>query len=398
MDRQQILKLLRAQIHVNGHIIGAAVGSGMTARYASMGGVDLLLALSAGKYRIMGRSSYYSYLCYGNNNDQVMEMGIRELFPIIRDTPILFGLFASDPFIHKYEYLEEIRKNGFSGVVNYPTVSLIDGKFREALEEDGNTFDSEVEMLSLAHYMGLFTIGFVTNIEEADKMLSAQPDIICVHFGLTKGGFLGAKRQISLDMARRKADQIFRHIDSVNPQVIKMIYAGPANTPIDMQYMYQNTSCQGYIGGSTFDRIPTERAILNTARAFKSYGDFNPNNPLTSLVNGEWDMNNAVEFVKKYIEEHYMQEILLSDLALVSHLSASYLSTKFKRETGVTFKEYLIRFRMNQARKILSEGKMNCREAAEAVGYTDYAQFSKMFKKTFGISPALYRKTDSEEQ
>lgn len=391
MQREQILKLLRAQIHVNGHIIGAAVGSGMTAKYAAMGGADLLLALSAGKYRIMGRSSYSSYFCYGNNNEQVMELGMRELFPIIRDVPILFGLFASDPFIHKYEYLKDLCGSGFSGVVNYPTVSLIDGQFREAIEEDGNTFDDEVEMIRLANYLDLFTIGFVTNADEAKKMLSANADVICVHLGLTKGGFLGAKRQVSIDEARRKADHIFKVIDETNKDVIKMIYAGPANTPIDMQYMYQNTGCQGYIGGSTFDRIPTERAVFNTTRAFKSYGDFDPNNPLTSLINGDWDINNAVDFVRKYIEEHYMEEILLGDLALVSHLSASYLSTKFKRETGTSFTDYLIRFRMNKAKELLQQKDITCREAGEAVGYFDYAQFSKMFKKHHGMSPKKYQ-------
>lgn len=169
MDREYILKLLRAQVNLNSHIIGAAVGSGMTAKYVTMGGADLLLTLSAGKYRIMGRSSYASYLCYGNNNEQVMEMGQRELLPIIRDTPLLFGLFANDPGIELYDYLKKIKASGFSGIVNYPTVSLIDGQFRRALEE-GNTFDREVEVIRLANYLGLFTMAFVTNEEEAGKM------------------------------------------------------------------------------------------------------------------------------------------------------------------------------------------------------------------------------------
>ena len=135
MDREYILRLLRAQINVNGHIIGAAVGSGMTAKFAAMGGADLLLALRAGKYRIMGRSSFASYFCYGNSNEQVMEMGQRELFPIIKDTPIVFGLMANDPSLHLYEHLKAIKEAGFSGIVNFPTMALIDGQFREALEE-----------------------------------------------------------------------------------------------------------------------------------------------------------------------------------------------------------------------------------------------------------------------
>ena len=391
MDKDYILKLLHAQVNINGHIIGAAVGSGMTAKYVTMGGADMLLALSAGKYRVMGRSSYASYFCYGNNNDQVMEMGQKELFPIIKDVPILFGLFSTDPAIHLYEYLKEIKENGFSGIVNYPTVALIDGQFRKALEEEGNTYDKEVEAIRMANYLGMFTVAFVTNEEETRKMLDAGADVICVHLGLTKGGFLGAKKYISINDARKVTDRLYEICDKKNPQVIKMIYAGPANTPVDMQYMYQNTRCQGYIGGSTFDRIPTERAVLNTTRAFKSYGDFDQNNPMTKLINGDWNTKDVVEFVRKYIEEHYMNELQLGDLALVAHVSPSYLSTRFKKETGTSFTEYLVRFRMNKAKDLLKDESVLCREAAESVGYTDYAQFSKMFKKYIGKSPIVWQ-------
>lgn len=392
MERDYILKMLRAQININGHIIGAAVGSGMTAKYVSMGGADLLLALSAGKYRVMGRSSYASYFCYGNNNNQVMEMGKRELLPIIQDVPLLFGIFANDPLISMYDYLKEIKNNSFSGIVNYPTVSLIDGKFREALEEDDNTYDREVEVIRLANFLDMFTLAFVTKEEEAEKMLEAGADVICVHLGLTKGGFLGAKKNISMNEARMMTDRIFNICKEKNPKAIRMIYAGPANTPIDMQYMYHNTSCQGYIGGSTFDRLPTERAILNTTKAFKSYdGNFDMNNPVNRLLSGKWNSSNVVEFVREFIKDHYMDEIHLGDLALVSHISPSYLSTLFKKETGSSFTEYLVRYRINQAKEFLKDKTMSCREAAEKVGYSDYVQFSKMFKKYAGQTPSSWQ-------
>lgn len=206
MDREYILRLLRAQINVNGHIIGAAVGSGMTAKFAAMGGADLLLALSAGKYRIMGRSSFASYFCYGNSNEQVMEMGQRELFPIIEETPIIFGLMANDPSLHLYEHLKEIKAAGFSGIVNFPTMALIDGKFREALEEEGNTYQQEVEAIHLARYLDLFTIAFVTTEDETKQMIEAGADVICVNLGLTKGGFLGPKK-ISFYRRGKKNDR-----------------------------------------------------------------------------------------------------------------------------------------------------------------------------------------------
>lgn len=390
VSRKEILKRLWAQINVNGHIIGTVAGSGMTAKYEVMGGADFLLALSAGRFRIMGRSSFTSYLCYGESNEIVMNMGCNELLPIIQDTPVLFGLFANDPMIHLYDYIQEIRASGFSGVVNYPTMGLIDGQFGEALQEEGNTYEREVEAIRLAHYFDLFTVAFVVSGEQARQMTEAGADIICAHLGLTKGGFLGAKKYISINDARKISDEIFDACDSVRDDVIKMIYAGPANTPLDMQYMYQNTKCQGYIGGSTFDRIPTERAILNTTRAFKSYGDFDANNPMMRMLDGNWNSGEYVEFVKKYVEEHYMNEIQLRDLAAVAHVSGSYLSVKFKKEVGCSFTEYLVRFRINKAKELFEHRFTSCKEVASMVGYADYTQFSKIFKKYTGKSPTEY--------
>jgi len=394
VDRALIIKQLRALININGHIVGAVAGSGMIAKYTAMGGADFLLALSAGKFRIMGRSSFASYYCYGNSNEIVMNMGVHELLPIIKDLPVLFGLFASDPMINLYDYINEIKAYGFSGIVNFPTVSLIDGQFREALEEDGNSYAKEVEAIKLGHFLDLFTVAFVTDKVQAKMMIEAGADVICVHLGFTKGGFLGAKKYISINEARKIADDIFEFCDEIRADVIKMVYAGPANTPIDMQYLYQNTKCQGYIGGSTFDRIPTERAIFNTTKAFKSYGSFDEKDPMVKLTNDNLNPEAYVEFVKNYIEEHYMKEIQLGDLALVAHVSSSYLSVRFKQDMGCSFTEYLIRYRMNKAKELLIDKKSSCKEAAKNVGYHDYAQFSKMFKKYVGISPTVYVKNN----
>ncbi len=392
MEREVIVKFLHAQININGHIIGAALGSGMTAKYVSMGGADFIMALSAGRYRVMGRSSYASYLCYGNNNDIVMDFGIRELLPIIKNIPILFGILASDPELNLYEYIKEIKKNGFSGIVNFPTLALIDGKFREALEEEGNCFEKEVEAIKLAHYFDLFAVAFVTTEYEAIRMIDAGADVICVHLGLTKGGFLGAKKSISLYDAQRLSENIFKVCKARNKNIIRMIYSGPASTPIDMQYMYKNTSCQGYIGGSTFERIPVERAIHNTTKAFKSYGEFNSKDVFVKAIDGSLNSSDYTEMAKKYIEEHYMKEIKLRDLALVAHISSTYYSIKFKKDMGITFKEYLINFRMNKARELLKDEDRSCKEVGMAVGYMDYVQFSKIFKKYVGTPPEIYRK------
>jgi Predicted TIM-barrel enzyme, possibly a dioxygenase len=387
VDRDYILKMLRAQININGHIVGVAAGGGMTAKYTVMGGADFILALSAGKVRQMGRSSLGSFLCYFNSNEIVMNLGTKEILPIIQDTPVLFGLNANDPTIHLYEYIAGIKKKGFAGINNFPSVGLIDGQFLEALNEEGVTFDNEVEAVRIANFMGLLTVAFVFNEEQAEKMAKAGADVICAHFGLTGGGLLGPKKVFTLRHAKTIADKIFEVCDSVSPNIIKMIYGGPASTPADMHFLYENTSCMGFIGGSSFERIPVEKAILETTRAFKDNDSMGSNDFVKRMIKGSSKNYNYAEYVKAYIEENYMKDIRISDLALVAHISPSYLSTVFKKNVGYSFSEYLVRFRISKAIDIMSDEKVPLAEIAQIVGYDDYAQFSKIFKKYKGISP-----------
>ena len=206
-------------------------------------------------------------------------------------------------------------------------MSLIDGKFRIALEEEGNTYQKEVEAIRLAHYYDLFTVAFVTNAEESELMIEAGADVICAHLGLTKGGYLGAKNVLSIQDGKKLTDEIFEVCMKKNPK----------------------------------------------------------------MINGNWNPGDYTEFVKKYIEEHYMNEIKLADLALVAHVTPSYLSTKFKKETGISFTEYLVGHRIRKAKKLIKSGNSSFKEVADAVGYHDYVQFSKMFKKYAGVAPSIYR-------
>ena len=388
-SKSYILRRLRAEINVGGHIIGAAVGSGMTAKLAAMGGADILLALSAGKYRIMGRSSLSSFFCYGNSNQMVMDMGKREIFPVVQDVPLLFGLLASDPYVKLFDYLQEIKACGFAGIVNSPTLALVDGDFREALEEDGNSYDREVAAIRLAHQLELLTMAFVTTEEETGKMIEAGADIICFHMGLTAGGLLGAKRHLSISEARCKAEKIFAMCKARNADILRFVYAGPANKLMDMQYLYRNTSCQGYIGGSTFDRIPMEESIYEAVSSFKRYS--HPE-VISNLRERRWGANQIVESMRRYIEEHYGDEVKLSDIAMVAHMSPSYMGGRFKKETGMSFTEYLLQFRLGRAKSLLNEGTMSCKEVAQMVGYKDYVQFSKIFRKYEGVSPRDFQR------
>ena len=396
-NRKRILKKLMAQIHINGHIIAVASGSGMSAKYCTRGGADLILALSAGRFRQSGRASLASYLCFGNSNDIVEDFAARELIPLIRDVPVLFGLNASDPNVDLEEYILKIQNMGFAGIVNFPTVGLIDGQFREALEENGLGFQNEIDAIRIAHQHDLFTLAFVFDEWQAKQMLDAGADIICAHLGWTTGGALGAKRSHSIEIARQIADRVFDVCNESRREVIKMIYGGPIKSPADAQYFYDNTDCHGFIGGSSFERIPIEKAIEHTARNFKSPQNKESEKILLRVLAGRAQDYDDVEFVQNHIEENYAHPIFLGELASVLHVSAPYLSAKFKKKLGCSFSEYLVRYRMNKASVLLlDESMLTISEIADSVGYTDYAQFSRIFKKYKGVSPRVYRKTAAQ--
>ena len=381
MDREKILYKLGAQVQMSGHLLGASVGSGLTAKMALQGGADILLALSGAKYRLAGRNSIASYLCCGNNNAQVMELGTREIFPLTGEAPVLFGLMATEPELNLREYLSEIKRGGFSGVVNFPTVALIDGKFREALEAAGVTYEKEVAAIKIAHELGLFTMAFVTDAAETKQMLEAGADAICVHLGLSKGS---AKKYIAIEDTSKVIDEIFKICSETKPEVFRMVYAGPANTLSDMRYLYQRTKCHGYIGGTAFDKIPIEKSVAEIVEAFKL-------NKKPVLRHTTRHAGDIVEYARQYIEEHYTENISFGALARELNASQSYLSIKFKREVGVTFTEYLMSCRFNKARELVeSDRNLGCRDVGRLVGYTDITQFGKMFKKIVGKTFTQY--------
>lgn len=387
LSREVFLEKLRREIDAENHLIAVASGTGLTAKYAIQGGADFLLALNSGIFRGMGRGSLGGLLPYANSNDMVYEFGVRELIPLVGDFPVVFGLNATDPTRDMAAYLDEIRQSGFIGINNYPTIGLIDGKFREALEENGSAFEHEVEVFRMAHERRMVTVAFVFDENQAGAMLDAGTDILCVHLGLTQGGMLGAAKALSLVASKDRIEAIYALCDRQRPEVIKMLYGGPVKTPVDVQYMYQNTSAHGYIGGSAFDRIPTEKSLMNITKAFKTTDDIDESDLMSKMLNGITKYYDYTGFIKEYVKENYMNEISFLDLAKVCHVSRSHLSALFKKEVGCSFPEYLVNFRIHKAAKLLKEENLRVSEVAELVGYQDVAHFSKIFKKYMGVSP-----------
>lgn len=390
LDRDLIIDQLKKQIKMNNHILGVAAGSGLTAKYAEDGDADFILALSSGYFRQKGVSSLAAYLPFSNSNEVVMEFGTKELLPKSMKIPILFGLCATDPTIDLPKYIKTIQDRGFDGINNWPSVGLIDGDFQKAIENEGASYELEVEAIRIASEIGLFTIAFVFNEEQGVQMVQAGADIICVHLGLTTGGVLGAKQIKSLQTAKKLAMDIFKKCNKINPNVLKMVYGGPVNKPVDVQFMYDGTEINGYIGGSVFERIPAEQMIMNVTKSFKKTNDLKFDDLVHKIIEGIHTQDDYIDFIKKYITLHYKESISLNEISEIMNISRPYLSTLFKKEMGVPFKDYLISFRINRAIEILQEKNLPLKIVADMVGYPDYAQFSKMFKRKTGMSPKSY--------
>ncbi|WP_039043750.1 phosphoenolpyruvate hydrolase family protein [Sporosarcina sp. ZBG7A] len=386
----QIKQRLLNKVDQKEFIIGVASGSGKSAKSTVAGGGDMILALNSGRFRQMGVSSLAGYLPYLNCNKLVMEFGSREILPIAKGFPVVFGLCATDPLINLELYIQEIKTKGFTGINNYPSVGMIDGMFREALEEQGISYETEVSAIKIAHEQGLFTIAFVFDKEQARQMLDAGADVICAHLGFTKGGMLGAKKALSLVEGAKVVNEIFSVCNHEDRQVIKMIYGGPVSTPTDVKYMQDNTATMGYIGGSSFERIPTEQALSSTIRKFKNVGQKGADEFLVKMLEGAEKHYEYAEFVKEYISVNYMTKISLEDLAQLLHISRPYLSKVFKQEVGCSYSNYLIEYRMHKSIEFMSQNCFQLAEIANMTGFSDYAHFSKAFKKYAGQSPREY--------
>ncbi|SCX56452.1 Predicted TIM-barrel enzyme [Klenkia marina] len=251
-------------------IIGAGAGTGLSAKAAEDGGVDLLIIYNSGRYRMAGRGSLAGLMPYGDANAIVVDMA-REVLPVVRDTPVLAGVCGTDPFRLMGPFLDELVRIGFAGVQNFPTVGLIDGTFRANLEETGMGFDLEVEMIRAAHERGLVTAPYVFDAEQAVAMTEAGADVLVPHMGLTTSGTIGAQTAMTLDDAVARVQELRDAAVAVRPDVLVLCHGGPIAEPADAQYVLERTTgVAGFFGASSMERLPTEKAIAAQAAEFKA--------------------------------------------------------------------------------------------------------------------------------
>lgn len=270
MTRQQALSGLRTQIERGKPIIGAGAGIGLSAKCAEDGGVDLIVVYNSGRYRMAGRSSMAGLMPYGDANAIVVEMA-GDVLPVVRHTPVLAGVCGTDPFRIMSVFLEDLKRLGFAGVQNFPTVGLFDGLVRQNLEETGLGYEHEVEMIRVARGLDLLTAAYVFNEQEARAMAEAGADVLVPHLGTTTKGAAGAQTAISLDESVERVQAMHDAGKEVDPGLIVLCHGGPIAEPDDAQYVLERTSgVVGFFGASSTERIPTEIAITETMRRFKS--------------------------------------------------------------------------------------------------------------------------------
>ena len=269
-ERHELLKKFHGMKRRGEPIIGGGAGTGLSAKCEESGGIDLIVIYNSGRYRMAGRGSLSGLLAYGNANDVVMEMA-HEVLPVVKDTPVLAGVNATDPFCIFDHYLDRIKAVGFSGVQNFPTVGLIDGTFRTNLEATGMSYGQEVDMIRLAHSKDHFTTPYVFNETEAQAMAEAGADIIVCHMGLTTGGSIGAAAALKLEDCPALVDDWAEAAMKVNPEVLVLVHGGPVSMPEDAEYVLQHTeNCHGFYGASSMERLPTEIALTEQTKAFKA--------------------------------------------------------------------------------------------------------------------------------
>jgi predicted TIM-barrel enzyme len=269
-ERQEIVDRLKAETDQGRAIFDAFAGTGISAKFAEAGGADMITTHILARFRMAGLSSMAGYLSIADANAVTLELGKRDIIPIIENTPVMAGLLGTDPTRDMASFLDEIIAAGFSGLLNCPTIALIDGNFRQTLEETGLTFDKEVEMMAIAHQKGLYTKAFCSTPAEALKMLEAGCDNIIAHGGNTSGGTTGSQTVTPLDSMVELVQTIIDAVKAQKAETLVTCHGGATVTPQDVQYLLDNTKgLGGYVGGSTAERLPVEKSITAAVKDFK---------------------------------------------------------------------------------------------------------------------------------
>ncbi|CAA9392316.1 MAG: TIM-barrel signal transduction protein [uncultured Phycisphaerae bacterium] len=268
--RAEVIERLHATLRRGEAIIAAGAGTGISAKFIERGGADLIIIYNSGRFRMAGHGSMAGLMSYGDANAVAMEIGEFEVLPVVEDVPVICGVHATDPRRRMWHWLGRVKEMGFSGVNNFPTHTIIDGNFRDMLEETGMGVEREFEMVRLARKMDLFSIVYVASPDEAEAMAEAGADAIIAHVGTTVGGSIGIKEAaVTMDEAVRRTQAIIDAGRAVRDDVFYLSHGGPISTPEDAAHVNRHTDAVGFVGASSLERMAVEDSLTQLTRKFK---------------------------------------------------------------------------------------------------------------------------------
>ena len=269
--REEVIERLQDTLGRGEPVIAAGAGTGISAKFIEKGGADLIIIYNSGRFRMAGHGSTAGLMAYGDANAVAMEIGEFEVLPVVDEVPVICGVHGSDPRRRMWHFLGQVKDMGFSGVNNFPTHSIVDGKFRQILEETGMSVQKEVDMVGLARRMALFSIVYVGSPEEARDMAEVGADAIIAHVGTTIGGSIGVvDATMTLEEAAARTQEIIGAGKSVRDDVIYLSHGGPISTPEDAAYINEHSDAVGFVGASSLERMAVEDSPTSLTREFKS--------------------------------------------------------------------------------------------------------------------------------
>ncbi len=268
--RTEVIERLRDTMSKGKPIIAAGAGTGISAKFIERGGADLVIVYNSGRFRMAGHGSTAGMMAYGDANAVAMEIGEYEVLPVVEEIPVICGVHATDPRRRMWHWLGKVKDMGFSGINNFPTHTIIDGKFRQILEETGMSVKKEFETVALARKMEMFTIVYVGSPEESKAMAEAGADVIIAHVGTTVGGSIGVTNAtMSLPEAAKITQGIIDAAKSVRKDLIFLSHGGPINTPEDAAFINEHTDTDGFVGASSLERMAVEQSLTELTQRFK---------------------------------------------------------------------------------------------------------------------------------
>lgn len=267
--RKQILDRLAQRRAAREPLVLGGSGVGLVAKAADRAGIDVLMAYNTGPFRMDGHGSLAGYLAYGDSNQMTLDLA-RQILPVVEDTPVVAGIGAGDPYRDAVALIEELIEVGYSGITNVPTAGIYDGTFRRHIDDTGLGYPNEIELVSECNRRDVFSIAYAFTPTEALRMADAGADVIGAHVGLTVGGYIGARQSTALDEACERISEMTEAARSVRPDVFVVAHGGPFDEPEAVQVAYDRTEVDGFLGASSIERLPVERAIAHAVDSFRS--------------------------------------------------------------------------------------------------------------------------------